>query len=221
GISMILITDDGCGIEKSQIEKAFMRHATSKIETSDDLAYVTSLGFRGEALSSICAVCQVEMITKTKEDFTGIRVNCNGGVLQEPSEVGAPDGTTIIVRNIFYNTPVRQKFLKSKTTEGTYISDLMQHLALSKPHISFKFIQNIYAIKFLLILLRTDSQSPNRTISPRFSPTRNSNPATTQHAMCQQITPSNLIPSSRRCTFSRVYGPKYSNFFLSAQLISK
>ena len=142
GISMIRITDDGCGIEKSQIEKAFMRHATSKIETSDDLAYVTSLGFRGEALSSICAVCQVEMITKTKEDFTGIRVNCNGGVLQEPSEVGAPDGTTIIVRNIFYNTPVRQKFLKSKTTEGTYISDLMQHLALSKPHISFKFIQN-------------------------------------------------------------------------------
>ena len=142
GISMIRITDDGCGIEKSQIEKAFMRHATSKIETSEDLAYVTSLGFRGEALSSICAVCQVEMITKTKEAFTGIRVNCNGGVLQEPSEVGAPDGTTIIVRNIFYNTPVRQKFLKSKTTEGTYISDLMQHLALSKPHISFKFIQN-------------------------------------------------------------------------------
>ena len=142
GISMIRITDDGCGIDKSQIEKAFMRHATSKIEKSEDLAYVTSLGFRGEALSSICAVCQVEMITKTKEDFTGIRVNCNGGVLQTPTEVGAPDGTTIIVRNIFYNTPVRQKFLKSKTTEGTYISDLMQHLALSKPHISFKFIQN-------------------------------------------------------------------------------
>ena len=101
GISMIRITDDGCGIDKSQIEKAFMRHATSKIEKSEDLAYVTSLGFRGEALSSICAVCQVEMITKTKEDFTGIRVNCNGGVLQTPTEVGAPDGTTIIVRNIF------------------------------------------------------------------------------------------------------------------------
>lgn len=142
GISMIRITDDGCGIEKSQIEKAFMRHATSKIETSDDLSSVSSLGFRGEALSSICAVCQVEMITKTRDDFTGIQVNCNGGVLQTPSEVGAPDGTTIIVRNIFYNTPARQKFLKSKTTEGTYISDLMQHLALSKPDISFQFIQN-------------------------------------------------------------------------------
>lgn len=142
GISMIRITDDGCGIEKNQIEKAFMRHATSKIEKSEDLAYVTSLGFRGEALSSICAVCQVEMITKTKDELTGTHVNCNGGVLQTPSEVGAPDGTTIIVRNIFYNTPVRQKFLKSKTTEGTCISDLMQHLALSKPDISFKFIQN-------------------------------------------------------------------------------
>lgn len=142
GISMIRITDNGSGIEKSEIEKAFMRHATSKITDSSDLAYVTSLGFRGEALSSICAVCQVEMITKTKADFTGLRVCCNGGVMQKPEEIGAPDGTTMIVRNIFYNTPVRQKFLKSKMTEGSYISDLMQHLALSRPDIAFKFIQN-------------------------------------------------------------------------------
>lgn len=119
-----------------------MRHATSKISDASDLFSVTSLGFRGEALSSICAVCQVEMITKTKDEFIGIRVECNGGVLKEMQEVGAPDGTTIVVRNIFYNTPVRQKFLKSKTTEGGYINDLMQHLALSKPNVAFKFIQN-------------------------------------------------------------------------------
>jgi len=142
GISLVRVTDDGCGIDRSQVEKAFMRHATSKIETSDDLSTVTSLGFRGEALSSICAVCQVEMITKTKEELVGTRVICNGGVMQPLSEVGAPEGTTMVVRNIFYNTPARQKFLKSKTTEGTYISDLMQHLALSRPDIAFKFIQN-------------------------------------------------------------------------------
>ncbi|MBR1692721.1 MAG: DNA mismatch repair endonuclease MutL, partial [Lachnospiraceae bacterium] len=142
GISMIRVSDDGCGIDQSQVEKAFLRHATSKITSSDDLTAVTSLGFRGEALSSICAVCQVELITKTKEAFTGTRVQCSGGSIQAPVEVGAPDGTTVVVRNIFYNTPARQKFLKSKTTEGTYISDLMQHLALSRPDIAFKFIQN-------------------------------------------------------------------------------
>lgn len=142
GISMIRVTDNGSGIDKSQIEKAFMRHATSKISDASDLFTVTSLGFRGEALSSICAVCQVEMITKTKDDFIGVRVECNGGVIKDMQEVGAPDGTTIVVRNIFYNTPVRQKFLKSKMTEGGYINDLMQHLALSKPNVAFKFIQN-------------------------------------------------------------------------------
>ncbi|MBO6016371.1 MAG: DNA mismatch repair endonuclease MutL [Lachnospiraceae bacterium] len=142
GISQIRISDDGSGIDRSQVEKAFLRHATSKIRTAEDLTEVTSLGFRGEALSSICAVCQVEMITKTREELVGTRVCVNGGVMQAPEEVGAPDGTTMIVRNIFYNTPARQKFLKSKATEGSYISDMMQHLALSKPDIAFKFIQN-------------------------------------------------------------------------------
>lgn len=142
GTSLIRVTDNGSGIEKSQITKVFLRHATSKIRTEKDLETIQSLGFRGEALSSISAVCQVELITKTKDAFVGVRLQCNGGKMEEPEEVGAPDGTTIVARNIFYNTPARKKFLKSNMTEAGYVGDLMQRIALSKPQVSFKFISN-------------------------------------------------------------------------------
>ncbi len=142
GKSLIRVTDNGIGINKNEITKVFLRHATSKIQTSDDLFTVQSLGFRGEALSSISAVCQVELITKTEEAFVGTRIYCAGGIAQPPEEVGAPDGTTIVARNIFFNTPVRQKFLKSAVSEAGYISDLIQRIALSRPDISFKFIHN-------------------------------------------------------------------------------
>lgn len=142
GISFIRVTDNGCGIEKSEIRKAFMRHATSKMSHAEDLTHLMSLGFRGEALSSISAVSQVEMITKTRNDLTGIRVLMEGSEETSFEEIGAPDGTTIMVRNVFFNVPARKKFLKTPQTEGSYIGDLMEHLALSNPHISFKFMQN-------------------------------------------------------------------------------
>ena len=127
GISLIRVTDNGCGIAKEDLEPAFMRHATSKITNAEDLNAISSLGFRGEALSSISAVSQVEMITKRREDFLGIKVCCNGGIMEDIEEIGAPDGTTILVRNLFYNTPVRKKFLHTSTTEGSYVFELMQH----------------------------------------------------------------------------------------------
>ena len=142
GIDMIRVTDNGSGIEKSQIRKAFKRHATSKIERIEDLFIIHSLGFRGEALSSIAAVAQVDLITKTQEELTGIRYSVNGGEEAGFEEIGAPCGTTIIMRNLFYNTPARKKFLKQPQTEGTYVADLMEHLALDNPSISFHFINN-------------------------------------------------------------------------------
>lgn len=142
GISFIRVTDNGCGIGKEDLGNAFMRHATSKIQKVEDLNHIDSLGFRGEALSSISAVAQVEMITKTKDSFMGIKICCNGGVMEKPEEIGAPDGTTILVRNLFYNTPVRKKFLHASMTEGSYISELMQHIAMSHPHVSVSYIQN-------------------------------------------------------------------------------
>lgn len=142
GISFIRVTDNGSGIDKSQIEKAFIRHATSKIRTVSDLTNVVSLGFRGEALSSIAAVAMVEMITKTKNALTGVRNVIEGAVQKELEDIGAPDGTTIIVRNLFFNTPVRRKFLKQPMTEGGYVSDLMEHMALSNPRVSFKYMVN-------------------------------------------------------------------------------
>ena len=142
GISFIRVTDNGCGIAKEDLEPAFLRHATSKIQSAEDLNSISSLGFRGEALSSISAVSQVEMITKKHNNMLGTRVCCNGGVLEAPEDIGAPDGTTVLVRNLFYNTPVRKKFLHSSTTEGSYIYELMQHIALSHPEVSISFIQN-------------------------------------------------------------------------------
>lgn len=142
GTSLIRITDNGSGIEKEEVKTAFLRHATSKIRNAEDLLSISSLGFRGEALSSIAAVSQVELITKTSPDFTGSRYRIEGGVEAGMEEIGAPDGTTFLVRNLFYNVPARKKFLKSNQTEAGYISDLMERMALSRPDISFKFINN-------------------------------------------------------------------------------
>lgn len=142
GISFIRITDNGCGIEKKQVPIAFLRHSTSKIRSVEDLLNIHSLGFRGEALSSIAAVAQVELITKIYDELTGTRYVIEGSKEVADEEIGAPDGTTFIVRNLFYNVPARRKFLKTAQTEGGYISDLMERMALSHPDVSFKFINN-------------------------------------------------------------------------------
>ena len=142
GISFIRITDNGCGIEKKQVPIAFLRHSTSKIRSVEDLLSIHSLGFRGEALSSIAAVSQVELITKTYDELTGARYVIEGSKEVENEEIGAPEGTTFIVRNLFYNVPARRKFLKTAQTEAGYISDLMERMALSHPDVSFKFINN-------------------------------------------------------------------------------
>ncbi|RDU23069.1 DNA mismatch repair endonuclease MutL [Anaerosacchariphilus polymeriproducens] len=142
GISFIRITDNGCGIKKEEVPLAFLRHSTSKIQSVEDLMTVSSLGFRGEALSSIAAVAQVELISKPAKELLGVRYIIEGSQEKSMEEIGAPDGTTFLIRNLFYNTPARQKFLKSPTTEGNYISELLQRLALSHPNISFKFINN-------------------------------------------------------------------------------
>ncbi len=140
GISFMRITDNGSGIENSELRTAFLRHATSKIESAEDLSKIASLGFRGEALSSIAAVSQVEVVTKTKDQLVGTRMQIEGGIEKVFEDVGAPQGTTFFVRNLFFNTPVRRKFLKQPATEGGYVTELMEHLALSRPDISFKFI---------------------------------------------------------------------------------
>lgn len=142
GLSFIRITDNGLGIEKDDVPTAFIRHATSKIMTIDDLIGISSLGFRGEALASISAVAQIECITKTAHDLTGLRYEIHGGKEIAKDEIGAPTGTTLIIRNLFYNVPARKKFLKTPTTEGSYITELVTRLALSKPEISFKYIIN-------------------------------------------------------------------------------
>lgn len=140
GITFLRVTDNGSGMAGEQLRIAFVRHATSKIESAEDLNHIGSLGFRGEALSSIAAVSRVEVITKTSDGLTGTRMSIEGGVETEFEEIGAPEGTTFLVRNLFYNTPVRRKFLKQPATEGGYIADLMEHLAMSRPDISFKFV---------------------------------------------------------------------------------
>lgn len=142
GISFIRITDNGCGIERDQVPVAFYRHSTSKIRSAEDLLTVKSLGFRGEALSSISAVARVELITKTYDELTGTRYVIEGSKELSNEEIGAPDGTTFIVKDLFYNVPARRKFLKTAQTEGSYISDMVEKLALSHPDISFKFINN-------------------------------------------------------------------------------
>ena len=142
GTTFIRITDNGTGIEKEQVPLAFLRHATSKIRKVEDLSLISSLGFRGEALSSIAAVSRVELITKPHEQLIGVRYQIEGGMEKGMEEIGAPDGTTFLIRDLFYNTPARAKFLKTPTTEAGYISSFIEQLALSHPHISFKYMQN-------------------------------------------------------------------------------
>lgn len=142
GIDLIRITDNGCGIPSREVKKAFLRHATSKIVSDKDLISIKSLGFRGEALSSIAAVSRCEMITKTRDELTGVCYYIEGGREVEYEEIGAPDGTSIIIRDIFYNTPARRKFLKTASTEGAHISELVEKLAMANTEIAFKFISN-------------------------------------------------------------------------------
>jgi DNA mismatch repair protein MutL len=141
GISFIRVTDNGGGIPKEQVPLAFLRHATSKITQAEDLLQITSLGFRGEALSSISAVSQMEVITKAPEDFMGVRYVIEGGQEKLLEDV-APNGTTMLVRNLFFNTPARKKFLKTAMTEAGYVSSYMEQLALSHHNISFKYMVN-------------------------------------------------------------------------------
>lgn len=142
GITYIRVTDNGCGIPKNEIPLAFLRHSTSKIRSVTDLETVSSLGFRGEALSSIAAIAQVEVLTKTKDAVFGTRYCIEGGVEKSIEDMGAVDGTTFMIRQIFYNTPARRKFLKTPMTEASHISDLMLRLALSHPEVSIRFINN-------------------------------------------------------------------------------
>lgn len=142
GISLIRVTDNGSGIEREDIRNAFLRHSTSKIRKVEDLAHIASLGFRGEALSSISAVTRTELITKTKEDTFGTRYVIKGGVEQSLEDAGAPDGTTFLVRQLFYNVPARRKFLKTPMTEAGHVQDLLMRLALSHPEVAFTFINN-------------------------------------------------------------------------------
>lgn len=142
GISFMRIADNGCGIDREDVPGAFLRHSTSKIRNAEELEHISSLGFRGEALSSIAAVSQVELITKTPEDSFGTRYMISGGKEEGLEDIGAPDGTTFLVRQLFYNVPARRKFLKTAITEAGHVSDLMTRMALSHPHISFQFINN-------------------------------------------------------------------------------
>lgn len=142
GISYMRIADNGCGIARDDVQNAFLRHSTSKIRAAEDLEHIASLGFRGEALSSIAAVSQVEMITKTKEQLLGTRYQIAGGKEEELEDTGASDGTTFLIRQLFYNVPARRKFLKTPITEASHVGDLMTRLALSHPEISFQFINN-------------------------------------------------------------------------------
>ena len=184
GISLIRVTDNGGGIDKEDIPLAFLRHSTSKIRSAEDLLMIASLGFRGEALSSIASVAQVELVTKPPAALTGVRYCIEGGEEKVFEEIGCPSGTTMVVRNLFYNTPARRKFLKSPMTEAGYVNDLLMRLSLSHPEISFKFINNhqnrihtagnmqlkdiiynIYGRDITANLLKVENKSANMEIS--------------------------------------------------------
>ena len=142
GKSYIRVTDNGCGIPRNEAEVAFLRHATSKIETAKDLNAIETLGFRGEALASIAAVTHTELISKTKDEKIGVKLLIHGSEVLDSSGTGCPDGTTIIITDLFYNTPARQKFLKSDSAESGQIIDFMSQIALAYPNIRFRFINN-------------------------------------------------------------------------------
>ena len=142
GTTFMRVTDNGCGISQEDVPTAFLRHATSKIAKQDDLDSIMTLGFRGEALASISAVAHVELLTKTREAQTGVRYTCGGEEEPTLEEAGCPDGTTILIRDLFYNTPARMKFLKKDSTEGNSIAGILDKMALSHPEISFRFIRD-------------------------------------------------------------------------------
>lgn len=142
GVTFMRVTDNGCGIESRYVATAFLRHATSKIKTGDDLSSIATLGFRGEALAAISSVSRVEMLTKTRGSETGTLYRSSGGNDVSSEEAGCPDGTTVIVRDLFFNTPARMKFLKKDVTEGNTVGALLEHIALSRPDISFRFIRD-------------------------------------------------------------------------------
>ena len=156
GILYMRVTDNGCGIKKDDVPTAFLRHATSKIVKEDDLNSINTLGFRGEALAAISSVSKVEMITKTEDDIVGTRYVIEGGEEVAFEETGCPDGTTIIVRDLFFNTPARMKFLHKDTSEANVVADLVEKIALSHPEIAFRFIRDgktvIYTILTFVIL---------------------------------------------------------------------
>ncbi len=147
GISYMRITDDGCGIAFDQLPTAFLRHATSKIQNSGDLASISTLGFRGEALASVAAVARVEMMSRRREDELGGRIVIEGGEQRSHEQCGCPTGTTIVIRELFYNTPARLKFLKKDVSEGNYIASTVDRLALSEPGISFRFIRDNKSVR--------------------------------------------------------------------------
>ena len=142
GSSFMRVTDDGCGIAFDEVPTAFLRHATSKVKTASDLEKILTLGFRGEALASVAAVAKVEVLTKEKDEQYGTSFRINGGDILEHEQTGCPDGTTIIIRDLFYNVPARQKFLKRDVTEGNQVQGLIDKLALAHPDISFRFIRD-------------------------------------------------------------------------------
>ncbi|WP_312045997.1 DNA mismatch repair endonuclease MutL, partial [Anaerotignum sp.] len=142
GISYIRIMDNGCGIPKEQVKTAFLRHATSKMSEIEDLEHIFTLGFRGEALASIAGVAQVEMMTKTRDEETGTYIEISGGEIKNIQDTSCTEGTTITVKNLFYNVPARRKFLKKPATESGFVSDLINKLALGHPEVSFRFINN-------------------------------------------------------------------------------
>ncbi|MCD8036068.1 MAG: DNA mismatch repair endonuclease MutL, partial [Clostridiales bacterium] len=142
GTTYIRVSDNGCGIPEEDVKSAFLRHATSKIQSAEDLESIFSLGFRGEALASIAAVSKTEMVTKTRDAETGTRIIINGGILEDLRQEGASDGTSIIVEDLFYNVPARRKFLKKPSTEAGYISDIIAKFVLGHPEVSFKYINN-------------------------------------------------------------------------------
>lgn len=142
GISYIRITDNGCGIPKEQVKEAFLRHATSKLTQIEDLEHIYTMGFRGEALASIAAVAQVEMLTKTKDESVGTKIEIEAGEVKSIQDAACTDGTTVIVKNLFYNVPARRKFLKKPAKESGYVADLMNQLALGHTEISFCYINN-------------------------------------------------------------------------------
>ncbi|MEG0979581.1 MAG: DNA mismatch repair endonuclease MutL, partial [Oscillospiraceae bacterium] len=142
GITYIRITDNGCGIEREDVPKAFMSHATSKISVSDDLSSIGTLGFRGEALASVAAVSKTEIMTKVQSEQIGTRCVVIGSEQTELDDAGCPQGTTIVVRDLFFNTPARMKFLKKDVTEGNAVAGVVDRLALSHPEISIRFIRD-------------------------------------------------------------------------------